>query len=468
MDVKYLKLSEIVSDFKFGLKNYDRIFNNDEKSVTLKELLIDSDFENSIKSGATPSKFNKIFWGGEHEFVTMSDIDKVTYTLKNSTEYKLSDYAVKNIGNLTKVPKNAILISNAMTIGLAFLTDRSVYINQNVFWLKIDENKANPLFLTWYFNLVLKKEIEKVFTSKYLSKKELSQLSISIPNINEQNIIAKKIEIILQQIKEIMQNRITPYEVKETIIFHEVFSSSKNIPIFNTNAMSYGSKYLRKKLLVTNTIKTSNLSKDFRLSTRFYNKYFKSKEDELSGIPTKLIGDISLNIRRGSTPKYVPEKGIPVVKTAHLRDNGIKLSCDEFVSEDYYTKRTNCQLAKGDLLIASTGKGSLGNVCLYLQNDKAFIDSHITAITLKNKEYSPKFLSHFLQTSWGIFQFERAYVGATNQIEIYPAQISNFVIPDLSRKTQDIIVEKIEKRIADIERDEFQLNDLLKKIKSFY
>ena len=59
-------------------------------------------------------------------------------------------------------------------------------------------------------------------------------------------------------------------------------------------------------------------------------------------------------------------------------------------------------------------------------------------------------------------------MGATNQIEIYPAQISNFVIPDLSRKTQDIIVEKIEKRIADIERDEFQLNDLLKKIKSFY
>ena len=38
MDVKYLKLSEIVSDFKFGLKNYDRIFNNDEKRDTIKEL----------------------------------------------------------------------------------------------------------------------------------------------------------------------------------------------------------------------------------------------------------------------------------------------------------------------------------------------------------------------------------------------------------------------------------------------
>jgi len=43
----------------------------------------------------------------------------------------------------------------------------------------------------------------------------------------------------------------------------------------------------------------------------------------------------------------------------------------------------------------------------------------------------------------GYFQIERDFTGATNQIELYANEISNFQIPDISLKSQQKIVDEI-------------------------
>lgn len=165
-----------------GLKDYSGLYKN---GIPLKEFLENKNYETDIKSGRTPSKFRVDYWGGDYDFITLADVDTDLYMLNPDAEEKITDVAIEECGNMVLVPKGSLLISNAMTVGLAFIVDRDVYINQNVFWVKLDETKVNKKYLLWYFNCVIKDLFDKVFSSKYLSKKELSR--IRIPEIDKKS-----------------------------------------------------------------------------------------------------------------------------------------------------------------------------------------------------------------------------------------------------------------------------------------
>ena len=182
--MKSIHLFEFSDDYKMGLKDYSNLYKN---GIPLKEFLENKNYETDIKSGRTPSKFRVDYWEGDYDFITLTDVDTDLYILNPDTEEKITDVAVEECGNMVLVPKGSLLISNAMTVGLAFIVDRDVYINQNVFWVKLDETKVNKKYLLWYFNCVIKDLFDNVFSSKYLSKKELSRICIPEINIKKQN-----------------------------------------------------------------------------------------------------------------------------------------------------------------------------------------------------------------------------------------------------------------------------------------
>lgn len=442
---KILCLQNLSKDYKIGLKDYSSLY---EGGIPLKELLVNKNYESDIKSGTTPSRFNSDYWNGIYDFITLSDVDLNTYTLNPSIIDKVTDEAICE-NHLVLVPENSLIISNAMTIGLAFINDRSVYINQNVFWVKIDDRKANIKFLSWYFNLLLRPIFNKVYCSKYLSKMELSMLHIPDIPITLQNNVAEKIDTIINKIQSIKKNVVTLREIIDEV-FSRFFSINPDLRNKLHKGMTFGTQSSTNTHFSTFTSSLTQLSKTsgIRFSARSVNPIFAELEKMVKSHGYFTISEIiTEEIHRGKAPEYVSDGEIPVVKTAHLKNGEIIVSEEEFVTRAFWNSKPSAKVVKGDILIASTGKPSIGKVDLMEHDMEMFADSHITILRINEDRCLKQFLVYYLWSVLGCYQIEKEYVGSTNQIEIYPDQIGNILIPDISISTQENIIQEIQNKV---------------------
>lgn len=170
-----IDFAELAIDPKVGLKDYSCLY---KTGVRLKSFLLNEKVQTDIKSGRTPSRFNEEYWNGENEFLTMSDVNTLTFSINPECADKITDFAIDEEKTLYQAKKGSLIVSNAMTVGLSFLTDRSVFINQNVFEVNLDETKVNKKFVLWYLNLKVRPFFQTTYTSKYLSKDELGRIKI--------------------------------------------------------------------------------------------------------------------------------------------------------------------------------------------------------------------------------------------------------------------------------------------------
>ena len=142
-----------------------------------------------------------------------------------------------------------------------------------------------------------------------------------------------------------------------------------------------------------------------------------------------------------------------------------------FVDQDFYNSSIRSQVKRGDILIASTGKASLGK-CDLLENDQNLVvDGHVSIIRVDEKKYDRFFFAYFFRSILGYFQMERDFTGATNQIELYADEISNFQVPNISSKVQRKIVDEIRNELdkqkkmnQTIETARNKIDEIIKKI----
>lgn len=149
------------------------------------------------------------------------------------------------------------------------------------------------------------------------------------------------------------------------------------------------------------------------------------------------LEDISEYISRGVSPKYVDE-GILVLNQKCIRDFSIGLSLARFTSRDKRYPEYKF-LRYGDILVNSTGTGTLGRVSIYLGNEPILVDSHITIVRV-NEAVSSKFLAYYLHLIEDIIITMGR--GATNQQEL-----NKTVLEKLKIKIPDL---KTQEKIADI------------------
>ena len=117
------------------------------------------------------------------------------------------------------------------------------------------------------------------------------------------------------------------------------------------------------------------------------------------------------------------------------------------ITRALFHESENAKVREGDILIASTGKISLGKVDIVEFEDEAMAGGHVSIIRLDEKKYNKLFFIYFFRNILGNFQIERDFTGATNQIELYADQIEMFDVPDISPQKQESIVEKIKSEL---------------------
>jgi len=162
-------------------------------------------------------------------------------------------------------------------------------------------------------------------------------------------------------------------------------------------------------------------------------------------------------VNRGKTPEYT-DKGIPVIKTINLKNSEIVRDPISYVSEEFYEKNERCAIEKYDILVASTGVGSIGKVDIVESDQRLVVDGHISIIRLNKELVNPYYVLAFLRSKYGQLQVEQRIRGATGQIELYPEDIETIRIPipreEIRNKVSDLIINAFKERKQKLKKSE--------------
>lgn len=147
--------------------------------------------------------------------------------------------------------------------------------------------------------------------------------------------------------------------------------------------------------------------------------------------------------RRGKKPSEDSSDGIAVLKVRNITGQGIDFESD--YAPDTEEIRQQCERAfvqKYDLLITSTGEGTIGRVDVYLPDESAIVDSHITICRLR-RDVNWRYVMEFLKSENGQIQMLRHVSGSTGQTELLLDHVRTLSVPLPPAEVQAEIVERM-------------------------
>lgn len=409
------------------------------------------------KTNVDLESFNEINYVEIGDISKQGDINPVKLDLLSRKEEFESYYKKIDKGDIIKVIEGDILISsirpNLKKIVLIDNESQEYFYTKALIHLrpKIDPIIAYYLLRTVHFNFINSvSRIGKGYPT--LKTDDLKTLTFN------KEVIDSLLKLDTQKIKKDLceiKNLIKAQENEADIIneeFAKFFNYDKNLWKSFGKGMTAGTqKSFEKKLSIFKT-KFEDLanSETLRFSSRFHRQEVKILESILKKHETTKVKFLLKNneeIHRGTQPKNSENGYIPVIKTGQLKNSYIDLSETDLVEKNFYNKQLKARVMNQDILMASTGKVSLGKIDIYAEEHEAVCDGHISIIRVDNQKVLPEYFVYFFRSILGAFQIERDYTGATNQIELYANEINFFEIVNLSLEKQAEIVKKIKDRI---------------------
>ena len=212
-----------------------------------------------------------------------------------------------------------------------------------------------------------------------------------------------------------------------------------------------------------NTLHTTKRFSEFSQSGRLDAEYYQTKYDELLDAlkrgKYKTIKELQIINYRGLQPEYVENGTIDVINSKHILEDGLDYENFEKTDEVSFNGATRSHVQKGDVLTYTTG-ANIGRTQVYFLDKKAMASNHVNI--LRVKDVNPVFLALFMNSVIGRMQTERACSGSA-QVELYPDDIANFIVPLLPSEIQtgiaDLVLNSFEckKRSRQLLQDAVQL-----------
>jgi len=197
------------------------------------------------------------------------------------------------------------------------------------------------------------------------------------------------------------------------------------------------------RIMIANSAELGNrLDPTFHLTI----KENMEKLREISG-NIKKIKEFSLGkIQRGKSPGKTGylDAGIPIIKTADITETFIDWRNCRNISERFYSENKNAQPLLLDIMVTSTGVGSVGRVDIFDEkNKKCLCSAKISTIHLRTDLVDPYYLVAFLRSKYGKVQIENSARGCTGQVELYSTDIEEIAVPLPNIETQDHIAKLV-------------------------
>ena len=319
--------------------------------------------------------------------------------------------------------ENDLLISLTGNVGRVGQISKDLLpagLNQRVGCIRIKEKKDVSIdYLYQYFNSY-NFERDCINNSKGIAQKNLStewlkNYKMKIPNLNEQNRIVNELKKI-QRLKKLKEQQLKELNQLIKSQFVEMFGDIK----------------------------------------------IKEK-----------VKNVSVYFSRGKTPNYVEKSNIKVISQACIYWDEFKYEKAKYQDENKALKSLEKMIENGDVLITSTGTGTLGRCNVYYgEEHKYMADSHVSILRLNYKEVNPIFFKYyFMQEKVQKELYAECVNGSTNQIELSKDRFLNFriLIPEITLQNQfSEIVKQIDKQKFEIEKSLKETQELYESLMDEY
>jgi type I restriction enzyme S subunit len=190
-----------------------------------------------------------------------------------------------------------------------------------------------------------------------------------------------------------------------------------------------------------------------------YNEVLKREVPE--GWEVTNLSEVNTFLSRGISPKYTEGNGVQVVNQRCVRNNTIDFSFCRM--HNHLLKPVSKLLKIGDVLVNSTGVGTLGRVAVVrrLENEQTTTDSHVTIVRIDPEKANPLFVGVSILDRQ--FEIEQLGEGSTGQTELSRENLGKLKVLLPKREIQDTfgcVVMPLNQKISINEQENQQLATL--------
>jgi type I restriction enzyme S subunit len=144
--------------------------------------------------------------------------------------------------------------------------------------------------------------------------------------------------------------------------------------------------------------------------------------------PEQTLDHICALISRGNAPSYVEHSEVMAIGQRCVSNSGF--DADKARPHSPHAMLGKLIPEKGDVLLNSTGTGTIGRSCVFDSSGAFIVDGHITVLRSKLAQFEGQWLDAVLKTRWGQSHLERfCYSGSTNQVELNRSQLAATRLP---------------------------------------
>ncbi len=268
------------------------------------------------------------------------------------------------------------------------------------------------------------------------NKKVIDKLSA------KQDQVIVQIEPIEKKIKE-LKGQITPAQE----IINKVFAREFKFDLEKFEEL----KKIRNYYLDLSTFANN---KDVRQSVKFHREAGIFVTEQLENITDKKIKNYLVEpivLGKGVSPANYDDNGdYFYISMANIKNWKFESEDARLVSKEYSDKNQNKTVAKDDILIARSGEGTIGKAALIDDEDLQGIFADFT-MRIRLQNYNPLFAHYYFRTDYFQYLIEVNKKGLGNNTNIFPSQIQEFPMIDISLKDQQKIVDEIK---AELDKQE--------------
>ena len=368
-----------------------------------------------------------------------TEYKRVTIKLYNKGVFLRNKEYGRNIGTKKQflIKEGQFLLSKIdarnSAFGLATEEVDGAIITADFFAYDIDITKIEPYFLvllttTKKFQHFAQSASSGTTGRQRIDESKFLEVKIPLPSLKEQKNIVKK--------------------------FHEKFNLAKKQELEASQKESEIEKYLKSILALKKIEDPSNKLLNFikyeQINSWSYRDLLGSfllVSNKFETVKLVQKSDLYIDVFRGKSPKYSDKSDSIILNQKCIRWNCIELEHSKSVDDDWYQNIDKSFFTKkGDILINSTGDGTIGRAtCITEKYINLIYDSHILLLRVNPEKINPLFLTYFINSSLGQLQIENIKSAvATKQTELGIHNLKNmqFILPPID--IQNEIAEKIE------------------------
>jgi len=136
------------------------------------------------------------------------------------------------------------------------------------------------------------------------------------------------------------------------------------------------------------------------------------------------LDDICELISRGKAPQYVNRSNIRAIGQRCVREIGFQ--SEEARFQDHKKVDGHLFAKAGDVLLNSTGTGTIGRSCIFNAESDYIVDGHVAVVRPNQEKCNSSLLNSLFKSPWLQQYLEvYCYTGSTNQIELSASAVAN-------------------------------------------